>query len=229
MPYSAQPLRASESTAPPTPTPSCTQLHRLTDRELIAELLNNTNIAPGVLADQWPDSLMAIAHLDQFALSTALGLAPDTARRLAAALELHHRLVLWQVPKRVRITQPEDALPILAPLCTFPEEHLWCIALNVRNGVIGAPREVTKGDVDGTDAGPRAFYRMALQCGAVSAIVVHNHPSGNPDPSEADVAVTQRLVTAGRAVDIKLVDSLIITADRGRWTSLRRDRPECFR
>jgi DNA repair protein RadC len=87
--------------------------------------------------------------------------------------------------------------------------------------------EALKGDVDGFDAGPRAFFRMALGAGATSAIAVHNHPSGDVTPSVADHAVTRVLAAAGRLIDVPLVDHVVV-GDGGRFTSLRRMSPELF-
>ena len=171
---------------------------------------------------------MALVHMTEPELAHVLGLSPGPARRLAAALELHRRLVAWSVPIRPILKKPEDAMAVLAPLCAFPEEHFWCLPLNPSCRLIGSPVEISKGDVDGTDAGPRAFFRAAVVRGATSVIGVHNHPSGELTPSAADLAVTRRLVEAGRAIDVPLVDHLIITADR-RWCSLRREHPGCFR
>ena len=106
-------------------------------------------------------------------------------------------------------------------------DRLWCLPLDRQSRLIGAPRVVSKGDVDGTDAGPRAFFRAALTAGAVSAIAVHNHPSGDPSPSAADREVTRRLVQAGRTVDVALVDHLVLGL--GAYVSLRRDAGELFR
>jgi DNA repair protein RadC len=92
--------------------------------------------------------------------------------------------------------------------------------------LIGAPRQITRGDVDHTDAGPRAFFRCALSVGAAQAIAVHNHPSGDATPSPADAAVTRRLVAAGRTLDLPLIDHVIVAA--GGFTSLRRAQPVLF-
>jgi DNA repair protein RadC len=202
-------------------------LHHLSARELIAELVG-TDVAPGVLATAWPSTIMDLVHRDEDALANLLELQPEAARRLAAALELHERLVQWAAPVRPTITEPEQALAVLASVCTLPEEHFWCLALDTRCRLIGSPVEVSMGDVDGCDAGPRMFFRAALRCGAVQAIAVHNHPTGDPSPSAADQAVTRRLREAGRALDIKLVDHVIVTPDRTRWCSLRRETPMCF-
>jgi len=171
---------------------------------------------------------MDLAHRDEYALATMLGLRLPAARRLAAALELHRRLVTWSVPERPIIDDPAVAVVVLAPMATLPEEHFYCLPLDARCRLIGSPIEISMGDVDGCDAGPRMFFRAALRCGAVQAIAAHNHPSGDPSPSAADQAVTRRLVAAGRALDIKLVDHVIVTPDKTRWCSLRRETPMCF-
>lgn len=185
-------------------------------------------MAAEVLVTAWPTTLMDLAHRDEFTLATLLGLPPEGARRLAAALELHQRLATWEAPQRPVINDPGVAAAVLAPVATMREEHFWCLALDARCQLIGPPIEVSMGDVDGCDAGPRMFFRAALRCGAVQAIAAHNHPSGDPSPSAADQAVTRRLVAAGRALDIKLMDHVIVTPDRTRWCSLRRDVPMCF-
>ena len=99
---------------------------------------------------------------------------------------------------------------------------------DARSCLIGEPRVVSKGDVDGTDAGPRAFFRLALAAGASRCVAVHNHPTGDPAPSVADRVVTMRLHQAGRILDVTLVD-LIVLGDGGRIASIRRDYPKCFR
>jgi len=171
---------------------------------------------------------LALAHMTEHELAHALGISLGPARRLAAALELHRRLVAWSVPVRPIIKAPEDAMAALLPVCTFPVEHFWCLALDVRCRLIASPIEVTMGDVDGCDAGPRAFYRAAVKRGATSVIAAHNHPSGDLSISAADMAVTRRLVAAGRMLDVPLADHIVIAGDR-RWASLRRESPELFR
>jgi len=116
----------------------------------------------------------------------------------------------------------------LRELVLLDHERFWCLPLDPRSGLIGEPRQISQGDIDGTDAGPRAFFRAALTAGAASCIAVHNHPTGDPAASPADLAVTTRLVAAGRTLDVRLVDHLII-GDQGRFVSIRRNHPECFR
>ncbi len=128
--------------------------------------------------------------------------------------------------RRVRhavIRTPEQAAEILVPLlCGACAERFVMLALNPRSCLINEPVTVSLGDVDGTEAGPRLVFRNALQAGATSVIVAHNHPTGNPQPSSNDCAVTQRLVAAGKVVDVALADHLII-GTHDNWVSLRAD------
>ncbi len=147
---------------------------------------------------------------------------------MATALELHGRLIRRAIPQRVQILKPEDVVVAMGALSDLPEEHFYCLALNTRGELIGDPCEISKGDVDSCDAGPRAFFRTALRRSAVSAIAVHNHPSGDPTPSDADVAVTKRLILAGRSVDITLQDHVVVGPDL-RYISIRKNMPALWR
>lgn len=127
-----------------------------------------------------------------------------------------------------KVTTPETAAPLFMPVIGHMQvEALAVIPLNARSIPITAPLIVTRGDVDGTDAGVRAILRAVLIEGATSFIVAHNHPTGFPEPSPADLAVTRRLVAGGKAVDCSLVDHLILTHS-GASTSLRRENPELW-
>jgi len=162
-------------------------------------------------------------------LATRLGCTPATALRIAAAHDLPRRV--WRSPHREAPTlaTPEAIAEYIGPrLAGLRHEELWCLPIGPKSQLVGEPQMITRGDVDGTDAGPRAVFRYALAAGATSCAVAHNHPSGSPTPSPADITVTTRLVAAGRTVDLPLVDHLIIAA-AGQFTSLRRDRPDCFR
>lgn len=162
-------------------------------------------------------------------LSPSIRLRPQQAARLTASIELARRLLRAQRPTRAPCRTPEEAVPLLlADLLLLWHEQLLCLPLDPQSRLIGAPRIVSVGDVDGTDAGPRAFFRIALTAGATSCIAAHNHPSGDPQPSAADLAVTRRLVAAGRTIDVPLVDHMVL-GDGARWVSLRRDQPDLFR
>lgn len=209
----------------------------LGDAELLALLLRTGTAGEGVL--EMAQRLLAehgglagLARLPAEALAGLDGLGPAKAAELAAAFVLGIRAAAAAL-ERPHLRTPEEVhafvCEALSPaLLRLPHEELWCLPLDSQLRLIGHPRVVTRGDVDGTDAGPRAFLRIALGAGAVQAIAVHNHPSGDPTPSAADRAVTRRLVEAGRTVDLPLRDHLIIGSG-GRFTALAISEPALFR
>lgn len=206
-------------------------LEHLSDRDLIQRVLGCEALAAAACAETYavygPATLEALTTSDPLVLQHTLGLPAEAALRLAAAVELHRRLLRTRQP-RAALQLPETVVQVMLPLLVRDHECLWCLGLDPRLRLIGDPVQVSQGDIDGCDAGPRAFFRNALRRGACSAIAVHNHPTGDPSPSAADAAVTRRLVAAGRAIDVQLADHLVVCAD-GRFVSLRRDQPELFR
>lgn len=201
-----------------------------TDGDLLAHIAaGSPRVAPQPLAAPvWNAGLASLVTMSDVQLMATLGIRRSAARRLQLAFALHRRLLAAQVPERVRLNAPEAAALVMRPLVQLDHERLWCLPLDPHCRLIGAPIEVARGDVDGTDASARAICRAALRSGATSMIIVHNHPAGDPSPSPADAAVTRRIVAAGRAVDVPLADHVVMCAD-GRFASLRRDQPELFR
>ena len=205
----------------------------LSDTELLALLLR-TGGDEGVLefADRLlleHDGLLGLSRREIDTLLESRGVGPAKATELAAAFELANRVAsAARRRERPKLTSPEAAIEHLRELVLLDHERFWCLPLDPRSALIGEPRQISQGDVDGTDAGPRAFFRAALTAGATSCIAVHNHPTGDPSASPADLSVTVRLVAAGRTVDVRLVDHLIV-GDQGRFVSIRRNHPECFR
>lgn len=205
----------------------------LSDVELLALMLRTgtserdvLGLAEDLLVEH--DGLVGLAGMDVSALAQGRGLGQAKAGEIAAAFELARRLARAARRDRPRLSTPEEVAAILAPeLSTLRQEQFYCLALDTRSRLLGEPRLLSRGDIDGTEAGPRLFYRAALAAGASSAIAVHNHPTGDPSPSAADLAVTKRLAAAGRTLDIPLVDHVVI-GDGGRFSSLRREHPHLF-
>ena len=204
----------------------------LTEAELIALLLRTGNSQQGVLEFATDllhrhDGLLGLASLDSSELLAEPGLgnaSPNCKPRskLAAASARQ------RAATRPTLRQPEDVAAYLAiDLSPLAHEEFYCLPLDPRSRLIGEPRQVSRGDIDSTEAGPRNFYRIALKAGAATCIAVHNHPSGDPSPSAPDIAVTAQLIAAGNAIGCQLVDHIII-GDGGRYTSLRRQRPDLF-
>jgi DNA repair protein RadC len=101
------------------------------------------------------------------------------------------------------------ALPYLNDIRNEKQEHIICIALDVRNCFI-AKDVIFKGTLNSSIIHPREIYRFALEQAAASIIIAHNHPSGEPIPSGADIDVTHQIAQAGQIMGIKLKDHIIM-------------------
>jgi DNA repair protein RadC len=102
------------------------------------------------------------------------------------------------------------------------KEQLHAVFLNTRRSVI-AHELVSLGTLDATVCNPRDVFRAAIVTNAHAVVIVHNHPSGNVTPSDADIRLTRQLASAGRLIGIELIDSIIVSSpavDRG-YCSLR--------
>ncbi len=129
------------------------------------------------------------------------------------------RLVRERDHNTALVRTPADAARVCCELLTgYDREVFLAIALSTANRVIGA-HVCHVGTIDASIASPREVYRFALLCNARSVIVAHNHPSGNLEPSRADVEVSQQLRAAGEHVGVPLQDSLVVGFD-GQYTSL---------
>lgn len=98
------------------------------------------------------------------------------------------------------------------------EERCLALALDAKNKILGW-HLVGKGGVASCSVEPGAVFRPALAAGAVGVVIVHNHPSGEPSPSADDVALTERLRKGGELLGVRVLDHVIVTADRARYFS----------
>lgn len=128
----------------------------------------------------------------------------------------------WFRPEgdRPAVTSPERAAAVLVPFLDGADRE-QCVAalLDTRHQLLDTVL-VSVGSIDHTFMAPREVYRDALVANASALVLAHNHPSGDPEPSRDDEAVTRRLAAAGQLVGIDLLDHLVVAA--GRWVSLAR-------
>lgn len=116
----------------------------------------------------------------------------------------------------VREVKPQllDAIQVyqlMAPLCENEmQEGFYVILLNAKNRPMKAPVRVTHGLVNMALAHPRETFRLAILEGAVNIILAHNHPSGDPTPSPEDIRLTNQMIEAGKIIDIKVLDHVVI-------------------
>lgn len=120
--------------------------------------------------------------------------------------------VMYKTPRkaRVRVHSPVDAYNIIGPILGgLDREELWVLALDVRNGIMQLVK-IYQGSVNSTQIRTAELFRWAVANNASSIIVVHNHPSGDPSASPDDLIFTRNLISAGKILDIDVVDHLII-------------------
>ena len=140
-------------------------------------------------------------------LGTAEGPTHGVMRVYEATIEYH----LVSLGDDVKLDRPEKIYRYMADILEkFPmNETLWVVLLN-RKGKAIARHLCTSGTLTGSLVHPREVFRPAFLAGASSVVVVHNHPSGDPSPSSADLQVTRRLREASSAVDVELLDHVIL-------------------
>lgn len=164
------------------------------------------------------DSLTRLRRATVAELARALG-SVDLAYRLKSAIEFSRRLLTAQDVDRPRITSPADAANlVMDAMRDLKEEHMRLLLLDTRNTVMASPTIYT-GSLNTISVRLGDIFRHAVERGAASIIVVHNHPSGDPSPSPEDVNITRNLVAAGKLMDISVLDHLVI--GDGRYVSLK--------
>lgn len=146
-----------------------------------------------------------------------LGLTSQESARVVAAIELGRRRDMSDLEDRPRIGKSRDAYNVIAAsLKDLEVEEFWIIYMNKACEVLGKER-LSVGGTSGTVADLKVMFRMCLENKASAFIAVHNHPSGNLKPSEADVDMTKKMKESGRVLDMPLLDHLIIS-ERGYYS-----------
>ncbi len=148
------------------------------------------------------------------------GVGPAAAARLLACVEMSRRAGCPGREARPVISTAEDVVAICGPqLRGLDREHFWALALTTKNRLLRII-EVSVGSLNASIVHPRELFKDVLKVSAASVIVVHNHPSGDPAPSGADIQLTRRLMKAGDVLGVEVLDHIIIGGD-GEHASLR--------
>lgn len=203
----------------------------LTDAELLAILLGTGTTARNAieLGNDLLQDLNGLAGIHQASLSRLQeysGISLAKAAKIKAALELSNRLLKSQSEEKARVSNPEDVVTLVGhDLRGQQQEELWVLSLNVRKHVI-AKQRLYRGTQAGSSVRVGEVFTEALRKDAHSLIVVHNHPSGDSSPSPEDVNLTRYLVDAGKILDLKVEDHIII--GRTDYHSIRQQHPEIW-
>ena len=189
----------------------------LSNAELLAILLRTgtskqsvLGIADEVLAHYKERGIAGMVHMAPAELAAIRGIGMAKAATIVAAVELGRRLAVRTAEQIQVVHGPEDAAQFAMPRFRFEQkEHFAVMLLNTKNHILGL-KEVSMGSLQASVVHPREVFRAAIDYAAASMILLHNHPSGDPSPSREDIAVTQRLVKAGRIMDIPVLDHIIL-------------------
>lgn len=164
-----------------------------------------------------PDGLWRVSGEELVSID---GIGPAAAARVLACLEMSRRVAVWKCGDRPLIHTPEDVEALCGPqLRGLDREHFWSLALNTKNRLIRM-YEVSIGSLNASIVHPRELFKEAVRVSAASVVVVHNHPSGDPTPSGADIQLTRRLVKAGDVLGIEVLDHVVI-GEAGEHASMR--------
>ena len=140
-------------------------------------------------------------------LTAIPGMGPAKAYQLIAAFELARRHLIKETTK---ITKAEDVLPLLTDIASKQQEYFVCISLNGANEVI-EKRVVTIGLLNHSQVHPREVFADVIADRAASVIFAHNHPSGELNPSDADLKIHEQLIQAAKILGIRVLDQIIVT------------------
>jgi len=192
----------------------------LSDAELIAILLGSGNrnesavdLAKNILRNI-NDNLIELSKLDIKRLCRFKGIGEAKALSIIAAMELGNRRRYAEVIEREKVSSSKDAFEIfLASLADKAYEEFWILLLNRANRIL-KKLNISEGGISGTVADPKKIFKLALDNNASSIILCHNHPSGNIQPSESDVKLTNKLKDAGKLLDLPVIDHIIIGEDK---------------
>ena len=191
----------------------------LSDAELIAILLRTgkkgksvVNVAQEMVSIHRNLTILASKTLSD--LMKISGIGKDKAVTLLAAFELSRRIQSqskWLSDKKV--TTPQDVADIFIPLLRDEvKEKFLLICLNSANKII-AYEIISVGNLNSSVVHPREVFKAAIDHRSASIILLHNHPSGNPEPSNEDIAITKKIVESGIILDIPVFDHIIIAGN----------------
>ena len=187
----------------------------LSNAELLAILLRTgsrnesaVQIATRILSQS--GSLRNLPNLSLEELQENKGIGPDKAVMIKAALELGCRLATTPREEVGSITTPRQAADLFMEELRYKKkEYFKILLLNTKNHVISR-EEISVGSLSASIVHPREIFSIPMRKSAASVILIHNHPSGDPSPSQEDLEVTRRLVDAGNILGIAVRDHIII-------------------
>jgi len=190
-------------------------LQSLDNSDLIAVILghgnkneNVFNLSKRLLNEYGPNPLLSINKMDE--LSQYFNIGRVQSAKLISCIELGRRLFEVKSRKQVKISNPNDVFVYMKPLFDFNKEYIYGIYLNTRNYLIHE-EVLSIGSLESSSVHIRDIFYPAFINNAYSFILVHNHPSEDPNPSEEDIKFTKEVEKAANTLQVPFLDHIIIT------------------
>lgn len=192
----------------------------LGDSELLAILISSgnaeksvTEISKGILNKY---NIEQLSNLNTSQLKKEFGIGTAKACQIVSSFEMGRRASSF-TRENIKIRCSQDIIKILAPkMSNLASEHFKCIYLNTKHKVL-KEKTLFQGTLNESVVHPREIFKIALEENAAAVILAHNHPSGDPTPSEEDVQITKELIKAGEVLGIKILDHIII-GKKSNWS-----------
>lgn len=191
----------------------------LNDSELLAILINNgTHNKSAIdlakeLLNMFGNKLFELTKCELETFKQLNGIGDAKATILVAAFELAKRIKIEDLNINEKITSPNKiGKYFIQKLASETVEKFYAVYLSTANKII-KEKLITSGVLNASLIHPREVFKTAISVSANSIILVHNHPSGNSEPSKEDIAVTNQLMEAGKIMDIRILDHLIIAGN----------------
>ena len=189
----------------------------LSDAELIAILIGSGNreesavgLAKRILTFT-SNNLNQLGKLSVNDLTQFKGIGEAKAIAIITALELGRRRRLEEALERPKVASSKAVYEIMQPILgELNHEEFWVLYLNNSNKII-YKNQLSSGGITGTLVDIRILFKKALELSSVAVILCHNHPSGSLKPSKSDLDLTKKIQQAGKSLDIKILDHLLIT------------------
>jgi DNA repair protein RadC len=187
----------------------------LSDSELLALVLRSgmqgcdvLSMSQSLLKKAGSLGSLASWTLDDF--RGVKGVGPVKAVQLSSILEISRRVQVQASGENPRLETADEVAQYMEPVARGLEvEKVWTLCLSARNRLV-RKIEVSSGTANSSLAHPREVYREAIRSSALSIVLVHNHPSGDPSPSTADITLTRQIRESGRILNIGFLDHVIL-------------------
>lgn len=166
------------------------------------------SLAEAILTQE--DGIASLGAMEMEDFCRIQGIGTATAASLSAAVELGRRIAAAPRQKRIAIENSKQVANLfMEQMRTLKKETVQAVYLNTKNEILSI-ENVSVGNLNSSIVTPREVFRNAVRRSASAVILAHNHPSGNPEPSQADRELTQRLIESGEILGIRLLDHIII-------------------